>query len=40
LEYRHDWSENAHFFQKGLGRTSDHQDTLTLALVAFFGPKH
>jgi hypothetical protein len=40
LEYRHDWSENSNFFQKGLGRTSDHQDTITLAIIAFFGPKH
>ena len=40
LEYRHDWSENKNFFQKGLGRFSDHQDTITLAIIAFFGPKH
>jgi hypothetical protein len=40
LEYRHDWSESSNFFQKGLGRTSDHQDTISLAIIAFFGPKH
>jgi Putative beta-barrel porin-2, OmpL-like. bbp2 len=40
LEYRHDWAENSNFFQKGLGRFSDHQDTISLAIIAFFGPKH
>ena len=39
LEYRHDWS-NAPFFDHGneLG-TSKSQDTITVGLVAFFGPK-
>jgi hypothetical protein len=40
LEFRHDSAENSHFFQKGLGRTSGNQDTVTLAIIAFFGPKH
>ena len=40
LEYRRDFAENSNFFQKGSGRFSDHQDTITLAFIAFFGPKH
>jgi Putative beta-barrel porin-2, OmpL-like. bbp2 len=39
LEYRHDWS-NIEFFERGsLPNASKHQDTLTLALMAFFGHK-
>ena len=39
LEYRHDWS-NVPFFDVGsTPATSKHQDTVTLGLVAFFGPK-
>jgi hypothetical protein len=39
LEYRHDWSDQP-FFQKGTTALVKNQDTVTLALVAFFGPKH
>jgi Putative beta-barrel porin-2, OmpL-like. bbp2 len=41
LEYRRDWSDKA-FFQEGQagGRSSKNQDTLSLGLIAFFGPKH
>src|SRR5205823_4867120 len=35
MEYRHDWS-NVAFFNAGAKK---HQDTLTIAFVAFFGPK-
>jgi hypothetical protein len=35
MEYRHDWS-NVAFYNAG---TKKHQDTLTIAFVAFFGPK-
>ncbi len=39
LEYRHDWS-NVDFFERGVTpNASKHQDTLTLALLAFFGRK-
>jgi hypothetical protein len=38
-EYRHDWSD-APFFERGpLNLLSKKQDTFTLAVVAFFGPK-
>ncbi len=40
VEYRHDWSALPQpFFQRGSVGTSDHQDTFTLGVVAFFGPK-
>jgi hypothetical protein len=39
LEYRHDWSDQA-FFQKGQTGLVKNQDTVSLGLVAFFGPKH
>jgi hypothetical protein len=39
FEYRYDWSDKP-FFQRGLAGTFDHQQTLTLGVVAFFGPKH
>jgi putative OmpL-like beta-barrel porin-2 len=39
LEYRRDWSDQK-FFQRGVTPgASDHQDTLAIAFVAFFGPK-
>ncbi len=39
LEYRHDWS-NVDFFERGATpNASKYQDTLTLALLAFFGRK-
>ena len=39
LEYRHDWS-NVDFFERGgTPNASKYQDTLTLALLAFFGRK-
>ena len=39
LEYRHDWS-NVDFFERGITpNASKHQDTLTLALLAFLGRK-
>jgi len=39
LEYRHDWSDQA-FFQSGVDGLKDHQDTVSLGIIAFFGPKH
>lgn len=40
LEYRYDWSDKK-FFQGGQRPfASDHQSTITLGLIAFFGPKH
>lgn len=38
LEYRRDWSDQP-FFERGFLGNTDHQDTLTLGVVAFFGPK-
>jgi hypothetical protein len=38
-EYRRDWS-NAAFFHKGDTGMVDAQSTLTVAFIAFFGPKH
>ena len=40
LEYRHDWSAIPQpvLFQRGSTGSSDHQDTLTVGIVAFFGP--
>jgi hypothetical protein len=37
LEYRRDWS-NQPFFERGFLGSTDHQDTFTLGVVAFFGP--
>ena len=41
LEYRRDWTGQKQpiLFQRGLTGASDHQDTLALGIVAFFGPK-
>ena len=40
LEYRHDWSAIPQpvLFQRGSTGSSDHQDTLTVGIVVFFGP--
>jgi hypothetical protein len=38
LEYRRDWSDEP-FFERGAGGGYKNQDTLTLGVVAFFGPK-
>jgi hypothetical protein len=39
LEYRHDWS-NVDFFERGsTPNAAKNQDTITLGIVAFFGPK-
>jgi len=40
LEYRHDWTGQKQpvIFQRGSTGASDHQDTLALGIVAFFGP--
>ena len=40
LEYRHDWTGQKQpvLFQRGSTGASDHQDTLALGIVAFFGP--
>jgi hypothetical protein len=38
LEYRRDWSDQP-FFERGRGGLHKNQDTLTLGVVAFFGPK-
>ena len=39
VEVRHDWS-NQNFFHKGNSEMVDGQTTLTVAFIAFFGPKH
>lgn len=39
VEYRHDWSD-VPFFHKGDTGIVDAQSTLTVAFIAFFGPKH
>ena len=39
LEYRYDWSDKS-FFPTGSNGSADHQSTISLALIAFFGPKH
>ena len=41
LEYRRDWTTLPQpvLFQRGSTGASDHQDTLALGIVAFFGPK-
>ena len=40
LEYRRDWTalQQPILFERGSTGASDHQDTLTLGIVAFFGP--
>ena len=39
LEYRYDWSDQP-FFPSGLANgVKDHQSTLSLGMIAFFGPK-
>lgn len=37
LEYRRDWS-NQPFFERGFLGSTDHQDTVAIGIVAFFGP--
>jgi hypothetical protein len=39
LEYRYDWSDK-NFFQSGVDGLADHSNTLSLGIIAFFGPKH
>ena len=39
LEYRHDWSDQKAFTYGDNAYNTKHQDTLTAAFVAFFGPK-
>lgn len=39
LEYRYDKSDK-NFFQRGVEGLTDHQQTITLGMIAFFGPKH
>ena len=41
LEYRRDWTnlKQPFYFQRGSTGASDHQDTLALGVIAFFGPK-
>jgi hypothetical protein len=44
IEYRHDWSDKAVFERHSslispFTAPTDHQDTLTIAFIAFFGPK-
>jgi len=43
LEYRHDWADKnvfeSHSSLGGFTPPTDHQDTLAIAFVAFFGPK-
>ncbi len=40
LEYRRDWTnlQQPVMFQRGSTGASDHQDTVTVGIVAFFGP--
>jgi len=38
VEYRHDWS-NQNVFHKNTAQMVDTQDTITVAVIAFFGPK-
>lgn len=38
-EYRYDWSDKNSFDKNGLAASTDNQSTLTVGLVAFFGPK-
>src|SRR5262249_28367806 len=38
IEYRHDWSDQK-FFERGSGGLDKSMDTLTIGVVAFFGPK-
>ena len=39
LEYRHDWSDQKFYYRGSTPGASDHQDTVTLGVIAFFGPK-
>jgi hypothetical protein len=39
LEYRHDWSNQPFFDQNSNPESIKHMDTVTVGLVAFFGPK-
>lgn len=38
LEYRRDWSDQG-FFERGTSGLAKSQDTLSLGVIAFFGPK-
>jgi hypothetical protein len=40
LEYRYDWSDKPFSFQRGVAGTNDHQNTITVGIIAYFGPKH
>jgi hypothetical protein len=37
-EYRRDWSDVAYFERGGVPSSYKNQDTITLALIGFFGP--
>jgi hypothetical protein len=39
LEYRHDWSDKNFYDRGGSPASSKNMDTLTIAFIAFFGPK-
>jgi hypothetical protein len=39
LEYRHDWSDKNFYDRGGTPMASKNMDTLTVAFIAFFGPK-
>lgn len=39
LEYRHDWSDKNFYDRGGTPAASKNMDTLTVAFIAFFGPK-
>ena len=39
VEYRRDWSDENFFTRGNLDYKTDSQDTLTLGVIAFFGPK-
>jgi hypothetical protein len=39
LEYRHDWSDKYFYDRGATPAASKNMDTLTVAFIAFFGPK-
>jgi Putative beta-barrel porin-2, OmpL-like. bbp2 len=39
LEYRHDWSNQPFFDKNSNPESTKHMDTVTLGVIAFFGPK-
>jgi Putative beta-barrel porin-2, OmpL-like. bbp2 len=39
LEYRHDWSNQPFFDKNSNPESTKHMDTVTLGVLAFFGPK-